>query len=113
MPQPCSPQSTAQLQLPPLCQQSPWCISSTALPPLRAGTGRASANARGRAPSRCVADTLRDLFRPAEGAEWTLTSSRLQLQDPLALMGIVAILFPFIFLGIAIAFGLVDLSGGR
>jgi hypothetical protein len=53
------------------------------------------------------------LFRPAEGAEWTLTSSRLQLQDPLALMGIVAILFPFIFLGIAIAFGLVDLSGGR
>ncbi|KAI7836127.1 hypothetical protein COHA_009957 [Chlorella ohadii] len=35
------------------------------------------------------------------------------LSDPLAQIGILAILFPFIFLAIAIAFGLVDLSGGR
>lgn len=35
------------------------------------------------------------------------------VQDPLALMGIGAIMFPFFFLLIAIAFGLVDLNGGR
>ncbi|GFR52267.1 hypothetical protein Agub_g14802 [Astrephomene gubernaculifera] len=32
------------------------------------------------------------------------------LQDPLAMIGILAIFFPFIFLGIAIASGYVDLS---
>ncbi|KAL4444590.1 hypothetical protein ABPG77_002407 [Micractinium sp. CCAP 211/92] len=34
-------------------------------------------------------------------------------QDPLAQIGILAIFFPFIFLALAIAFGWVDLSGGR
>lgn len=32
------------------------------------------------------------------------------LQDPLAIIGILSILFPFVLLGIAIATGLIDLS---
>lgn len=34
-------------------------------------------------------------------------------KDPLAIIGIVAILFPFIFVLIAIAFGVIDVNGGR
>lgn len=34
------------------------------------------------------------------------------LQDPLAIIGIVSILLPFIILGIAIATGVVDTSAG-
>jgi hypothetical protein len=34
-------------------------------------------------------------------------------QDPLAQIGILAILSPFVILGLAIAFGVVDLNGGR
>lgn len=35
------------------------------------------------------------------------------LQDPLAIIGIVSIFFPFVILGVAIALGYVDLNGGR
>eukprot|EP00884_Botryococcus_braunii_P022742 jgi/Botrbrau1/9151/Bobra.160_3s0023.1 len=34
-------------------------------------------------------------------------------KDPLAIIGIIAILFPFIFVLIAIAFGVIDVNGGR
>jgi hypothetical protein len=34
-------------------------------------------------------------------------------KDPLAIIGIIAILFPFIFVLIAIAFGVIDIKGGR
>lgn len=34
-------------------------------------------------------------------------------KDPLALIGILAIFFPFVILGIAIATGVVDVNGGR
>jgi len=35
------------------------------------------------------------------------------LQDPLAIMGIVGLLSPFLILGIAIATGVVDINKGR
>ncbi len=35
------------------------------------------------------------------------------MQDPLAIIGVVAIFFPFVLLGICAAFGLIDFSGGR
>lgn len=35
------------------------------------------------------------------------------LQDPIALIGLLAIFFPLIFLLVAAATGLVDLNGGR
>lgn len=35
------------------------------------------------------------------------------MKDPLAYIGLLAILFPFLFLGVAIALGWVDLAGGR
>jgi hypothetical protein len=38
------------------------------------------------------------------------TSHVHQPQDPLAIIGVTAILFPFVLLGIAVATGLVDLS---
>ena len=36
-----------------------------------------------------------------------------KLQDPLAIIGLVAIFLPFVILGIGIAVGWVDLAGGR
>ncbi|PSC68056.1 hypothetical protein C2E20_8345 [Micractinium conductrix] len=47
---------------------------------------------------------------------WTSEAERAgksPFQDPLAQIGILAILFPFIFLALAIAFGWVDLNAGR
>ena len=35
------------------------------------------------------------------------------MQDPLAIIGIVSILLPFIILGIAIATGVIDVNAGR
>jgi hypothetical protein len=35
------------------------------------------------------------------------------MQDPLAIIGIVSILLPFIILGIAIATGIVDVNAGH
>ena len=40
-------------------------------------------------------------------------SGKSPLQDPAAIIGIVAIFFPFVILGIAIATGVVDLEAGR
>lgn len=35
------------------------------------------------------------------------------MKDPLAIIGLIAIFFPFVFLATAVALGWVDLSGGR
>ena len=42
-----------------------------------------------------------------------LTLPVVPAQDPIAIIGVLAIFFPFVLLGIAAAFGLVDFSGGR
>ena len=103
--------------------------SSTLVP---AGSGKQRRKQRGRTQSRCAnADTahckplcckLMASLRPSFWAACRTCASVpfvvnaksivLVLQDPLAIIGIVSILLPFIILGIAIGTGVVDVNAG-
>ncbi len=98
-----------------------------------AGSGKQRRKQRGRTPSRCaIADIahckplyckLTASLRPTQLAAYRTDASEpsmacddesigCMLQDPLAIIGIVSILLPFIILGIAIGTGVVDVSAG-
>lgn len=57
------------------------------------------------------------LTREQEPEEYWVSKGERQgenpLKDPLAIIGIISILFPFVFLLVAILFGWVDVDGGR